>query len=77
MVSRRVAISCVLLISMLSQTGCSCRRRNAFRVQNSCCTPAPRSSCCEPATSYKRFDGSLEPMPAPVMSAPPTMIQQR
>jgi hypothetical protein len=76
MVSRRILISSVLLISALSQVGCCCHKRNAFRVQNSCCAPAPTSCGCEPVTSYRPANSFVEPMPAQSMNSPPVFMQQ-
>ncbi len=77
MVSRRLLITGVLLIASMSQVGCwCCHKRNAFRVQNSCCTPAPKSCGCGPITSYRRPNGMLDPMVEPPMSVPPGIMQQ-
>ncbi len=77
MVSRHIVITGLLLISALSQIGCcSCHRRNAFRVQNSCCTPAAKSCGCDPVTSYRRPNGMVDPMTEPPMGAPAGLMQQ-
>jgi hypothetical protein len=78
MVSCRILISVALLICAMSEIGCcSCHRRNIFRVQNSpCCTPAPKSACCEPVTSYRRANGVVQPIPEPPMAMAPAYMQQ-
>jgi hypothetical protein len=75
MVSRRLLMTGVLLVSVLSQTGCCCHRRHVFRVQNSCCTPARQSACGEPVNSYYRRP-TIEPMPAPPLAGPGVIMQQ-
>lgn len=78
MVSRRILLFGILLISIMCQTGCCCHRRHVFRVQNSaCCTPAPRAACCEPANSYYRGPAMpIQAMPAPPLAAPNVIMQQ-
>ncbi len=78
MVSRRMFVSIALLSLTFLQTGCCCHRHRVFRVQNSCCcTPAPRTACCETTSGYRRIGGGLEPIAEPPMSMPPAMIQPR
>ena len=75
MVSRRIFVFSSVFVLVLSQIGCCGHRRNVFRVQNSpcCCAPAPRTACCEPTTSYKRF-GAVEPIAEPPMSMMPQAV---
>jgi hypothetical protein len=78
MVSRRIFVSCALVVLALTQVGCCCHRRHVFRVQNSacCCAPAPRTACCEPVHSYKRFGGGFESMAEPPMTVMPQAVIQ-
>jgi hypothetical protein len=74
MVIRRVIGVLVLLVAVLSQTGCCCCKKHALR-ENACCAPAAPSCACEPVNCYRPMDTMLMPTAQPPLMAAPVVSQ--